>query len=334
MRRLIPLVALLLVGCPRDERFIDRDDDGATADVDCDDDNPDVFPLRAEVPYDGVDNDCDPTTPDDDLDGDGLGPPADCDDRDPLVRPGILERPYDGVDQDCDPSTRDDDLDEDGVNGNDDCNDNAPGIFPGNVETYYDNVDNDCNPLTADDDQDNDGVPVDLDCDDLDGLVRDGLLYHLDCDADGFAASVDGAVQACSLPPSPPAACTEPHGTWTIVEPVGPAFDPLNTTVDCSDQDSLVFPGQTEWFTSRTLALPAGSTFDYDCDGENIAEHDTYSCSVGPGSLPGTTACTYMNGFATDASCGVVELFQEGCVELSATTCEPMMETPLVRACH
>ncbi len=38
-----------------------------------------------EVPYDGVDNDCDPATPDDDLDGDGFPVAEDCDDQDEAI---------------------------------------------------------------------------------------------------------------------------------------------------------------------------------------------------------------------------------------------------------
>jgi hypothetical protein len=329
------LLLLLLVACPRDERFVDRDGDGATADEDCNDDDPDIGPLAFEIPYDGIDNDCSSSTPDDDLDGDGLGPPADCDDNDPNVRPGILERPYDGIDQDCDESTLDDDLDQDGVNGADDCNDNAPGIYPGNVETYYDGIDNDCDPLTTpDDDQDRDGIPVDDDCDDQNGLVRAGLMYYLDCDADGFAESVDGAVQACDLPPTP-AACGTPDGLWTIIEPVGPAFDPANTTVDCSDANPDAFPGQTARFENQTLDLPPDASFDYDCDGAEEPEYpDLYTCAVIPGSIPGTTICQSTTGFETPVGCGVVGLLQEGCVETSPTTCEPALETPTVSACH
>ena len=41
-------------------------------------------PAEVETPYDGIDNDCDPLTPDDDLDGDGALFANDCDDNDPL----------------------------------------------------------------------------------------------------------------------------------------------------------------------------------------------------------------------------------------------------------
>jgi hypothetical protein len=62
---------------------VDADGDGHPAEDDCDDADPAVG--GAEVPYDGVDNDCDPATPDDDLDGDGFAAVEDCDDGDPLA---------------------------------------------------------------------------------------------------------------------------------------------------------------------------------------------------------------------------------------------------------
>ena len=78
--------------------------------TDCNDRNPSINPGAIERGYDGIDNDCNPDTPDVDLDGDGVGY-GDCDDRDPEVYPGNVEIPYDGVDNDCDDSTPDDDVD-------------------------------------------------------------------------------------------------------------------------------------------------------------------------------------------------------------------------------
>ncbi len=63
----------------------DRDGDGVPDDEDCAPGNPDAYPGNTEQPYDGVNNDCDPATPDDDLDGDGVAGAVDCDDGDPVV---------------------------------------------------------------------------------------------------------------------------------------------------------------------------------------------------------------------------------------------------------
>ncbi|MEO0606422.1 MAG: hypothetical protein AAF211_33655, partial [Myxococcota bacterium] len=60
---------------------VDEDNDGVRAPFDCDDTVPN-FGLGLEIPYDGIDNDCDRRTPDDDLDGDGLTRADDCDDQD------------------------------------------------------------------------------------------------------------------------------------------------------------------------------------------------------------------------------------------------------------
>lgn len=74
---------------------------------DCDDTDLRVGPGRAEVPYDGVDQDCDGGD-DTDLDGDGSHAAVvggrDCDDARADVHPGADEILDDGVDQDCDGS--------------------------------------------------------------------------------------------------------------------------------------------------------------------------------------------------------------------------------------
>ncbi len=81
----------------------DDDGDGYTEEEgDCDDENTNVSPGETEVAYDGLDNDCDPSTPDDDLDGDGYTVDEDCDDTDASANPGEVEDYSDGVDNDCD----------------------------------------------------------------------------------------------------------------------------------------------------------------------------------------------------------------------------------------
>jgi hypothetical protein len=59
-----------------------------------------VYPGAEEVPYDGVDQDCDDGDLDD-VDADGYPARTDCDDDDPGVRPGVAEDPG-PVDRDCD----------------------------------------------------------------------------------------------------------------------------------------------------------------------------------------------------------------------------------------
>ena len=56
------LALLLWLGCGEKEStnplILDTDGDGYKSDVDCDDNNADIFPNAQEV-CDGVDNDCD-----------------------------------------------------------------------------------------------------------------------------------------------------------------------------------------------------------------------------------------------------------------------------------
>ena len=94
---MITLVAACSVDA-EEEVFVEHED--------CDYSDPAIYPGAEEIPYDGIDNDCDAETPDDDLDGDGLNAVDDCDDDDPAL--GDTEIPLDGIDNDCDPSTYDD----------------------------------------------------------------------------------------------------------------------------------------------------------------------------------------------------------------------------------
>jgi len=121
---------------------------GVCGAVDCDDNDPNVYPGATEV-CDGKDTNCDGVRPQDDYDLDGDGVPAcagDCNDNDPTVYPGAPEL-CDGVDNDCDGTVPSNELDGDGdgVTGcAGDCNDNDPGIHPGATEICGNGIDEDC----------------------------------------------------------------------------------------------------------------------------------------------------------------------------------------------
>ena len=83
--------------------YTDDDGDGYSEyDGDCDDEDDEVSPVADEVPYNGINDDCDSDTPDDDLDEDGYDQADDCDDDDPTVNPGMDDDTCNGIDNDCD----------------------------------------------------------------------------------------------------------------------------------------------------------------------------------------------------------------------------------------
>lgn len=137
-----------------DEGF-DLDEDGALnlelcADIgtDCDDADPNV--PTDEVPYDGIDQDCDGADLAD-VDGDGHAGRAaggnDCDDNAADVYPGADEVPLDGIDQDCngiDLVDGDDDGYTAAEHGGTDCDDADPAVHPDAMDWYGDAVDSDC----------------------------------------------------------------------------------------------------------------------------------------------------------------------------------------------
>jgi len=156
---LFSLFLLVFATCTEEENTpepIDNDGDGYFLErsnypqpKDCDDSDPNVNPGVKEIRYNGIDDDCNPLTLDDDLDQDGFNRDADCDDNDPTINPNAIEIPYNGIDDDCDPLTLDNDLDGDGYTNEVDCDDTNADVNPGAEEIFTDDIDNNCNGVVG-----------------------------------------------------------------------------------------------------------------------------------------------------------------------------------------
>jgi hypothetical protein len=267
--------------------------EGVTADdLDCDDTRADTFPDAAEVPGDGVDQDCsgiedcfvdsdgddahttvvDAGGTNDDLDCDDAGEgradeAIDCDDNEAAVNPGELETTCNGRDDDCSAATPDDaDADADGVGQCTDCDDADADNFPGNPEVC-DGADNDC--MFGSDD----------------GLAF--ALWYEDADEDTFGDPYT-AYSTCSGPPAGAVgddtdcddtrAEVNPDGTEVDCNGLdddcapatldGPDLDGdgyAGCGGDCDDGDELVNPGAAEALCNKV---------DDDCDPRTTDDED------------------------------------------------------------
>jgi len=251
---------------------IDADEDGWTADRDCDDANGDVNPAADEKCND-IDDDCDglvdlvDTIPDGarsaedgiysvcDGDGDGQLEPDDCDDADATVNTAADEVCGDGVDNDCvggdEACAGDPDADGDGDPDETDCADDDASVHNGAVELCEDDVDNDCDGGVDDTveccDEDGDGWANDpdglsYDCDETDPDVNPGadeVCDDVDNDCDGLVDDEDDATLACDVPAPDADGDGDPDAS------------------DCDDADDTVFTGAVETCDEQ----------DNDCDG-------------------------------------------------------------------
>ncbi len=272
---------------------IDADEDGFSADEDCDDTNAAVNPAASEI-CDGIDNDCD-TLVDDaddsldattqstwyrDADADGYGnesdrieacdAPAwyveenaagfDCDDTDPAYHPGAIEADCtDPNDYNCDGSVAYADADNDGWAACLECNDADAAIHPDATE-ICDGIDNDC-----------DGEIDDAD-DSLDSTTA--TYWYADTDADGFG-DADNSTLLCEMPSGY-----------------------LADNTDCDDSLNTTFPGADEYCDG----------VDSDCDGTldeddalDVATWYADSDSDGYGDAATTDIdCKQPSGFVAD----------------------------------
>lgn len=232
---------------------------------DCDDGNASRNPGASEVVYDGLDNDCDSSTPDDDLDGDGYLSDTDCNDADPDINPGEAEI-CNGADENCDGSVDEGYPDADG-NGiidcqetdddgdgyaefEGDCNDGDENINPGEAET--------CNFID----------------DNCDGQIDEGL----DTDADGYTDCAGDCVEGdAGTYPGAPEVCDEQDNNCNGQTDEGFDVDGdgyASCAGDCDDEVASVYPGAEE---------VCGDTVDQDCDGEDLECPDTGDTGIDTG---------------------------------------------------
>ncbi len=221
------------------------DDDGdgyAEVEGDCHDGDTRIGPHVPELPYNGIDDDCDGRTDDDvhDLDGDGfVESGGDCGPTDPRTHPGAVERP-DRIDNDCDGIIDEDtvlaDDDGDGTSEREgDCHDGDPSIGPHATDNDTNGIDDDCDGVVDGDradtetaseisnDLDGDGFEGADDCDDNDGWVH--VDAHEFCD--GVDNNCDGVIdEGCNERPVVyvSGACSTgggPTGAWLLVGVLG-----------------------------------------------------------------------------------------------------------------
>jgi outer membrane protein OmpA-like peptidoglycan-associated protein len=290
----------------------DADSDGYWDITDCDDTDPSINPGAEEVPYDGVDQDCDGLDLED-VDGDGWTAPdvggTDCDDEDESVYPGAPDTWYDGVDSDC---AGDDDFDQDGDGfqasgyGGQDCDDTDGNIFPGAPDTWYDGVDSDCEG-NSDYDADGDGRD-DVgyggdDCDDTDASIfpgapeipYDGLDQDCDgeditdVDQDGYDAEVVGGDDcddndANSYPGAPDSPYDGVDSDCDGFSDFDKDHDGHDSFVapggtDCDDGDPDINPDAAEtWYDGVDQDCDGHSDYDQDYDGWDSDEHGGEDC--------------------------------------------------------
>jgi len=262
---------------------VDADADGFSADQDCDDSDPAVNPAALES-CDGIDNDCDGETDEDDAvdaltwyqdgDGDGFGADAsahnscssvvgetlhggDCNDLDPAYHPGASEPDCtDPGDYNCDGSVGYADVDGDGSAACEDCDDTDASVHLAQTESC-DGLDNDCDGLV-----------------DEAGAVGE-VLWYLDADGDGY-----GRVTTSEM------ACTAPAAY-------------VADSNDCDDLDPATYPGATE------VCDGVDNNCNSEVDEGTSAPATWYSDADGDGfgnALNSVTECVAPPGFVSDSS--------------------------------